>query len=190
MSGKQEQIITYLKTLTEPLNQMIQSCNKIIENIKNTKNIEEFEQITATIEKKKNENDTYKKNEESKTGKLINFLSGAPKQGFKGVLNLGKGILGTAGLAVGTAGAASAGVLGGVLGGVQGAAAGAAGYNDTGMFKGATKGARFATPVSYFTKTKAKATASGGKKTKKHNKRKKTQKRQKIQKRQKKTYKK
>ena len=184
MSNQQDKIKTYLESLTQPLNQMIQSCDEIIKNIKNTKDIEEFEQITDTIEKKKNENDTYKKNEESKTGKLINFLSGAPKQGFKGVLNLGKGILGTAGLAVGAAGVGTAAITTGVLGGVQGAVAGASGYRNKAI--GVNSGFKAAIPFSYFTKTKAKATAGGGKKTKKHNKRKKTQKRQKIQKRQKK----
>ena len=174
-------IIENLKSLKEPLDNMIKECDAIISNVSK---FEGFGDINATIAKKKNENETYKKNEESKTGKLINFLSGAPKQGFKGVLNLGKGILGTAGLAVGAAGVGTAAITTGVLGGVQGAVAGASGYGNKAI--GVNSGFKAAIPFSYFTKTKAKATAGGGKKTKKHTKRKKTQKRQKIQKRQKK----
>ena len=170
-----------LTSLIDPLGKMIDWCDNIIKLVSE---FESFGAIKDTIEKKKNENDTYKKNEESKTGKLINFLSGAPKQGFKGVLNLGKGILGTAGLAVGAAGVGTAAITTGVLGGVQGAVAGASGYGNKAI--GVNSGFKAAIPFSYFTKTKAKATAGGGKKTKKHTKRKKTQKRQKIQKRQKK----
>ena len=166
-----------LISLKEPLNKMIDECQEIISKVSN------IEGITDTIAKKTKENETYKKNEESNTGKLINFLSGAPKQGFKGFYNLGAGILGTAGLAVGTASVGAAGLTAGVLGGVQGAVAGASGYGNKAI--GVKSGFKAMIPFSKFSAT-AKPKAGGGKKTKKYNKRKKTQKRQKIQKRQKK----
>jgi hypothetical protein len=194
MSDKPAEIKNYLKALTVPLGEMISSCDKIINNISAT-DIDEFKQITTTIEKKSNENETYKNNEKSNTGKLINMLYQSPKQGARGFYNLGAGLFGTVGLVAGAATAGAVGLTAGVLGGVAGAATGAAGYNDTGMLYGAEKGARFVTPVSKFTMTRTKpkppVSVGGGKKTKKHNKHKKTEKRQKRQKRHKKqkTYK-
>lgn len=193
MSSKSAEIKTYLESLTGPLGEMIDNCDKIIDNINNT-NIAEFNNITSTIQKKTNENETYKKNEESNTGKLINALYQAPKQSVRGLYNLGKGLFGTVGLVAGATTAGAAGLTAGVLGGVAGAARGAVGYNDSGVFKGATTGASSVFPSGYFTRTKPKppaASVGGGKKTKKHNKHKKTEKRQKRQKRHKKqkTYK-
>jgi hypothetical protein len=194
MTTKPVEIKEYLKALTGPLGEMISSCDKIIENIYNT-GIEEFNQIKTTIEKKYNENETYKENEKSNTGKLINALYQAPKQSVRGFYNFGKGLFGTVGLVAGATTAGAAGVLGGVLGGVAGAARGAVGYNNSGMVEGAKTGASRVLPLRYFTRNKPNLPAApvvGGKKTKKHNKHKKTEKRQKRQKRHKKqkTYKK
>jgi hypothetical protein len=193
MSSKSAVIKTYLESLTDPLRQMIDSCDQIIDSIENNTTIEEFKNITTTIQKKTNENETYKDNEKSNTGKLINALYQAPKQSVKGLYNLGKGLFGTVGLVAGATTAGAAGLTAGVLGGVAGAARGAVGYNNSGMFKGATTGASRVWPLSKFTrfKTKPAASVGGGKKTKKHNKHKKTEKRQKRQKRHKKqkTYK-
>jgi hypothetical protein len=192
MSTNSDKIKQYLKDLTVPLGEMIDSCDKIIGNIAST-GIDEFNQIGDTIQKKTNENETYKDNEKSNTGKLINALYQAPKQSVKGLYNLGKGLFGTVGLVAGATTAGAAGITAGALGGVAGAAMGAVGYNNSGMFKGAKTGASSVLPRSYFTrfKTKPAATVGGGKKTKKHNKHKKTEKRQKRQKRHKKqkTYK-
>jgi len=192
MSTNSAEIKNYLKALTGPLGEMIDNCDKIIYNINNT-NIAEFDNITSTIQKKTNENETYKDNEKSNTGKLINALYQAPKQSIRGLYNLGKGLFGTVGLVAGATTAGAAGITAGALGGLKGAAAGAVGYNNSGMFKGAKTGASSVLPRSYFTrfKTKPAATVGGGKKTKKHNKHKKTEKRQKRQKRHKKqkTYK-
>jgi len=189
--SKSAEIKTYLESLTDPLEEMIDSCNKIIDSIENNTTIEEFKQIGDTIQKKTNENETYKDNEKSNTGKLINALYQAPKQSVRGLYNLGKGLFGTVGLVAGATTAGAAGITAGALGGLKGAAAGAVGYNNSGMFKGAIRGASNVLPLPYFTRTKPKSSVGGGKKTKKHNKHKKTEKRQKRQKRHKKqkTYK-